>query len=96
MPSPPIWIKINITICPERERVKVILTVVRPVVQTALVDKKTASKKLSHCPSALDIGKEIKKAPKKITVIYPSAIIKKGENLFLYNFFSKSFILIYI
>ena len=58
-------------------------TTVKPVTQTALVEVKKLSTKLNQSPFMLEIGKDSKNAPIRITVKKQKAFLL--ETLFLSN-----------
>ena len=74
-PIPPIWIKIKIITCPKIVQCVAVSKTTNPVTHTADVDVNKESIKEVHSPDLLDIGRQSKNAPIKITAAKPSKII---------------------
>lgn len=88
-PSPPVWIRINITIFPKEDHPVNVSFIVRPVTQVAEVDVYKASRKETFWPILEDIGRYKRIAP-KVT------IVMKLKHTVLAGFFVRKFFLLRI
>ena len=77
-PRPPIWIKRATTVRPNTVKCSAVSTTIRPVTQTALVEVKRASVKLTSAPGCIDMGSSRRKVPHRMTKKKPMVIRRPG------------------
>jgi hypothetical protein len=78
MPSPPVWIKIRMTSCPNALKTFPVSTITRPVTQVADVDVKRASTKPRLCVF-IEEGNISRAVPIEIRMANPMIEIRAGD-----------------
>ena len=89
MPSPPIWIRARMMMCPNSDQCVAVVSTTSPVTQTEVVEVNSAVKKSVSSPGAVAAGIISSSAPTRIVARKPSRINCVVENhLFMVKFVS--------
>ena len=80
-PSPPIWIRTMITVCPKVLQAVAVSTVINPVTQVALTAVNAASNGFVKVPSAEEKGRMSRIVPNRISAKKPTEKMAVELNL---------------